>query len=196
MVLNEGIASATSGSQCSPRTHHDSRGATSFTCCEWTAAGSTIVTSSHQGFVQVWDVRDRQRCGLTLGQTNEGSQAPIVSLANNPAKSHVSVTGRQSGEIQEWDMRSPKSPTLTTSVDGCVTSIVYGERGSTVERLRFCTSSGKIFKLDKGECRLLYEEAFAEFRHLCTTTSGSDTHLFCSTSQEGLIYMSSSSKYY
>jgi WD40 repeat protein len=181
------------------RVHHDSAGAVSFSCCRWTMSGDSVVTTNHQGGTSVWDLRDvKSKLLLRCHEysSNKGRGESLISLACNPAKSHVCVVGTDGGHLYEWDFRFPKEPAYTDMVDGPVKSIVYENQGSTVERLRFCTENGRIYKMIDGEAHLLYEEPLLGFESMCVSSTGIDSQLFCSTQQEGLIYITTSSKYY
>ena len=181
------------------RVHHDSGGAVSFSCCEWTMSGDSVVTTNHQGGASVWDLRD-MRSKLLLGYNecnpSEMRGESLISLACNPGKSHVCVVGTDGGHFCEWDFRFPKEPVYIAFVDEPIKSIVYESQGSTVERLRFCTENGHMYKMIDGEAHLLYEEALLGFESMCVSSTGIDSQIFCSTQQEGLIYISTSSKYY
>lgn len=179
--------------------HHDSGGAVSFSACQWTMSGEAIVTANHQGRATVWDLRDK-RSTLLLGceeySSVKSNRESLISLACNPAKSHVCVVGTVGGHLSEWDFRYPKEPAYTEMVDGPIKTIVYENQGSTVERLRFCTENGRIYKMVDREAHLLYEEPLVGFESMCVSSTGVDSQIFCSTQQEGLIYIHTSSKYY
>ena len=182
------------------RVHYDSGGAVSFSTCGWTMSGDSLVTTSYQGAASVWDLRDaRSTLRLGYGQFNSSDKIrgeSLISLACNPAKSHVCVVGTDGGHLCEWDFRYPKEPTYIEYVDGSIKSIAYENQGSTVERLRFCTENGRIYKMIDREAHLLYEEPLVGFESMCVSSTGMDSQIFCSTQQEGLVYICTSSKFY
>lgn len=181
------------------RVHHDSRGTVSYSTCSWAMSGDSVLSTNHQGRADVWDMRDTNSV-LHLGceeyLSNKRIRGSLISSACNPAKSHVCVVGSDVGHFVEWDFRYPKEPTYTEIVDGAIKSIVYESQGSTIERLRFCTENGQIYKMLDGEAHLLYEEPLVGFESMCVSSTGLDSQIFCSTRQEGLIYIHTSSKYY
>lgn len=176
---------------------HDARGAVSFSSCTWTTTGNTLVTSTHQGRVHVWDTRkSKSTMGVGCDEFLQKYQSPLISLAASPAKPHACVVGSVDGRFSEWDFRYPDHPVYMQEVNGAITSIVYESQGSTVERLRFCTESGSIFKVVHGEAHLLYEEPYGGFQSLCVAPTGTDSQIFGATHQEAIIYIGSNSKFY
>jgi len=53
---------------------------------------------------------DECNCSKTRGES-------LISLACNPAKSHVCVVGTDGGHFCEWDFRFPKEPAYIAFVD-------------------------------------------------------------------------------
>ncbi|KAI8102130.1 hypothetical protein M9435_005736 [Picochlorum sp. BPE23] len=185
------------GSSSDSKVHDDAGGAVSYTSCSWTKMADSLVTTNHQGRVTLWDFRDRVS-SMCMGYDEYIAEhhEPLLSLASNPAKSHVCVTGSSAGEFSEWDFRYPKEPTFTERVRGAINAIRYECEGSTVERLRFCTDSGGIYKVAGGEAHLLYEEPHGVFENMCVSSTGTDSQIFCSSNQEGIIFISNLVKYF
>jgi len=153
----------------------------------------TLVTTSHQGRIHVWDLRSGES-PCKMG--HPASRSPLMCSASNPAKPHVCVAGASDGRFSEWDFRNPALPVFSEVVDGGIRAITYENKGSTVERLRFCTASGKIYKVVNQQCHLIYEEPHGGFQSMCVSSSATLSHVFASTNQEGLVYISNSMKYF
>ena len=194
--------------------------ATSFTQCAFTRSSNlSVVTGSHQGCCVVWDVRggsgssklrvgDRANGTNSTNSTNNTnntdgavsnlSSEPVTSLATHPSKPHVFVCGGAAGLFQEYDFRYPDRPTFVERVGrDAITSICYENQGSSVERLRFCTEAGCLYKVIQGDgAALVYEEPHTPFTGLAVSSRAGDSQVFCATGSEGLVYLNMSSKYY
>jgi len=184
--------------------------ATSFTQCAFTRSSNlSVVTGSHQGCCVVWDARNggnnnnggKLRVGNGIDRNDRESESgsePVTALATHPSKPHVFVCGRAGGLFQEFDFRYPDRPTFSERVGrDAITSMCYENQGSSVERLRFCTEGGCIYKVVKGDGAVLaYEEAGTPFTGLAVSSRAGDSQVFCTTGSEGLVYLSMSSKYY
>ena len=195
--------------------------ATSFTQCAFTRSSNlSVVTGSHQGCCVVWDARNggnnnggKLRVGNGIDRNarsknaasggggegeGKGEREPVTALATHPSKPHVFVCGRAGGLFQEFDFRYPDRPTFSERVGrDAITSMCYENQGSSVERLRFCTEGGCIYKVVKGDGAVLaYEEASTPFTGLAVSSRAGDSQVFCTTGSEGLVYLSMSSKYY
>lgn len=177
---------------------------TSFTQCAFTrSSGSSIVTGNYQGNCAVWDVRAPSSTGGSSSKLRVGNDAnpvePITALETHPSKPHVFVCGGAAGLFKEYDFRYPEGPTFSERVGGrdAITSIRYENQGSSVERLRFCTEAGGLFKMIQGEgAALVYEEPHTPFTGLAVSSGVGDSQVFCATASEGLVYLAMSSKYY
>ena len=176
--------------------------ATSFTQCAFTrSSSSSIVTGSHQGCCAVWDVRAPHGTGrsskLRVGN-DANSMEPVTALATHPSKPHVFVCGGAAGLFKEYDFRFPDRPTFSERVArDAISSICYENQGSSVERLRFCTEAGCLFKMIQGEgAALVYEEVHTPFVGLAVSAGVGDSQVFGATASEGLVYLSTSSRYY
>jgi WD40 repeat protein len=170
----------------------------SFTQCAFTRlGGSSIVTGSHQGCCVVWDAR---ASGLSKVRMGKGAYdiEPVTALATHPSKPHVFVCGGGSGLFREYDFRYPEDPVSSERVGrDAITSICYENQGSTIERLRFCTESGCVYKVIQGQgAHLVYEEPRTPLTGICVSPCGGDSQIFCSSGAEGLVYLNMSSKYY
>ena len=187
--------------------------ATSFTQCAFTRSSrSSIVTGSHQGCCVVWDARtpaggDGSSApggsgALATGKLRVGNDAndaePVTALATHPSKPHVFVCGGAEGLFKEYDFRYPERPTFSERVGrDAITSICYENQGSSVERLRFCTDGGSLYKVIQGEgAALVYEEAHTPFTGLAVSPGVGDSQVFCATAAEAMVFLSMASKYY
>lgn len=183
--------------------------ATSFTQCAFTRlSSSSIVTGSHQGCCAVWDARTpagnegSSAPGSSTGKLRVGNDAnpiePVSALATHPSKPHVFVCGGAAGLLKEYDFRYPEGPTFSERVGrDAITSICYENQGSSVERLRFCTEAGSLYKVIQGEgAALVYEEAHTPFTGLAVSPSVGDSQVFCATAAEAMVFLTMPSKYY
>jgi WD40 repeat protein len=184
--------------------------ATSFTQCAFTrSSSSSIVTGSHQGCCVVWDARTpagRSSAssvpGSSTGTLRMGNGAnhvePVTALATHPSKPHVFVCGGAAGLFKEYDFRYPEGPTFSERVGrDAITSICYENQGSSVERLRFCTEAGSLYKVIQGEgAALVYEEAHTPFTGLAVSPGVGDSQVFCATGAEAMVFLTTQSKYY
>eukprot|EP00890_Picochlorum_soloecismus_P001225 jgi/Picsp_1/2102/NSC_05567-R1_nucleoporin 43kda len=171
--------------------HHDAKGAIAMTGCAWSASSWSLFTCTFQGQVQLWDVRSQAR-PVTLGSSLPiaTQRYPLTSLASHPANAHVCVVGSENGMFLEWDVRYPKVPRFQDQVEGGIRCVAYESKGSAEDRVLFCTDVGKIYKRSKNMCEEIYAEASEGFQCMCTSSHGSDSQLFCSTYEEGLVFMS------
>jgi len=169
--------------------HHDAKGAIAMTGCAWSASSWSLFTCTFQGQVQLWDVRSKAR-PVTLGSSLPMEQKyPLTSLASHPANAHVCAAGSENGKFLEWDVRNPKMPTFQDVVDGGIRCVAYDNKSSTENRVLFCTDSGKIYKKSKNVFREIYSEVSEGFQYMCTSSHGPDSQFFCSTYEEGLVFM-------
>lgn len=171
-----------------------------FTSCQWNSP-RTCVTTSMQGTLQLWDLREDSRKSKDWRRSSAGTWAmgsasfdeylsnkrSISSLAIHPADFHLCVTGDQGGTVAVWDLRNQSAnegPFNIHRTNGTVNSIVWVEN-----QVFFGTEGGSLGLLNDEAVHVMYEEPGASIQAL---SSGRGTilepQIFAATDQEVLLY--------
>ena len=130
-------------------------------------------TGGADGSVAVWDLRRASSSGGQQQQLLPGGEIASVACCS------LAAAGGGSGGAAVLDLRFEGASSI----------------GSGSQRLVFCTSGGAIGVLRDaaaaGTARLLFQEPTAAVQACCLGSAGGacSSQLFCTTDQEGLVYL-------
>lgn len=159
----------------------------SFTSCCWLTS-HTIATTSLQGALHVWDIRQAPAAGPAHACVSPGvDRAPLLSLAAHPALHHNVAVGDSRGSVLFWDLRVAGGvSTLVGGAQGSVSALAFSPSAA---QLVLTTTTGLIASVGQESMQEIYREPGASIEGVCLTVAGAATQLFAPTDQEGLIFM-------